>query len=101
MFLKLSCTFRKNPAMSIRVRKVAQTLGGERGNCFEACVATLTGPPLEDIPVYTEPNVDQRPYLARLDLWLAGTGLGVVSLNRTSCPETDKIPDDYVGDDTY
>ena len=84
----------------LQVRKVAQTEVGGRGNCFEACVATLTGRTVEAVPVYTESNVDQRPYLARLDRWLAGLGLRVVTLNRGDCPPDDRVPD-YIGSDTF
>ncbi len=52
------------------------------------------------MPVYTESNVDQRPYLARLDQWLAGLGLRVVTLNRGDCPPDDRVPD-YIGSDTF
>jgi hypothetical protein len=45
------------------------------------------------VPVYVESNEDQRPYLARLDQWLAGLGLRVVTLNRGDCPPDDRVPD--------
>ncbi len=84
----------------LQVRKVAQTKVGSRGNCFEACVATLTGQPIEAVPVFAESNDDQRPYLARLDQWLVGLGLRVVTLNRGDCPPDDRVPD-YIGADTF
>ena len=83
-----------------QVQKVAQTQLGGRGNCFEACVATLTGQPVAAVPVYTESNADLRPYLARLDQWLAGLGLRVVALNRADCPPDDRVPD-YIGPGTF
>ena len=54
--------------------KVQQTkFGNPEGNCFEACIATITGIPLEEIPRYLSPDwfAEYRAWLSNKDWHIA------------------------------
>lgn len=81
------------------MRPVPQTRFGENdGDCFAACLASLLEVSLEEVPPYHQSNQDMRPYLARVDEWLAPLGLALVTLNVT--PVDEEFPD-YIGENTY
>lgn len=85
----------------LSIKKTPQTRRGDDGNCFEACIATLTGADLDSVPSYRGGPRDFNAYLAELDSWLQQTyAVHVVALVRTTCPEDDRVPD-YVGSTTY
>lgn len=74
---------------------IAQTRSGsDDGNCFEACIASvLEMEDVEEVLRYNESNQDMRPYLRRLDAWLAERGKIIVAMNG---PEVDFAPDDLI-----
>ena len=55
-------------------RCVDQTAFESQGNCFAACVATVLGLRLEDVPAFEHPIVQVRD----LSRWLADKGLALV-----------------------
>jgi hypothetical protein len=87
------------------VRRIFQTRAdSETGNCFEACVASLLDCELDAIPAYTENNERMQPYLGRLDGWLRGRGLAVITIKVDEKTGNDGVsPDrlpDFIGEDT-
>lgn len=60
------------------MRPVDQTEFGERGNCVQACVASLLELPLEAVPHFLldeNGELDEHRAWKRMDTWLAGRGL--------------------------
>jgi hypothetical protein len=87
------------------MKRVFQTEFGERGNCFEACLASILE--LDDVysvPRNTESNQRVQDYFERLDRRLLhGCGLQIVAINvpdKTEKGKPDRLPD-HVSDDVW
>ena len=59
-----------------RITPVSQTMYGSEGNCIEACIATILGLGIYDVPVLYPHNTEDVEALNR---WLASRG--VIMLN--------------------
>jgi hypothetical protein len=57
------------------MKPVDQTIFGEKGDCFEACLASILEIPLEVIPVFKESD-----WFRRTNEWLAKRGLFYVEV---------------------
>jgi hypothetical protein len=75
------------------LRRQLQTLFGgpdsapeERGNCFPACIATIVGCPLAEVPHIYGPEFDGDCDIAwrRLQRWLSSIGWSVIALELDS-----------------
>ena len=58
--------------------KVEQTIRGELGNCFGACVASIFELPVGDMPDYLQGIPDNPNWLNVWREWLAKRNLGIV-----------------------
>ena len=58
------------------MRPVYQTIiSNVNGDCMRACVATITGIPIEEIPNFSEPDL---PWENLLNEWLRSRGWGFI-----------------------
>lgn len=68
-------------------RKVDQDQFGPLGNCQSACLATLLGLPLSDVPNWTAMECGDAHKFAAMHEWLRGYGWGLVTVARGDMPE--------------
>ncbi len=75
----------------IILRRVDQTTFGtdweadDCGNCLQACLATVLGLPLEDVPHFVHLYGDE--WLQEMQKWLRPRGLGVMRAEEGTKPE--------------
>jgi len=68
------------------MRKVFQTIiDRERGDCERACVATILGLPIEDVPNFADPEMRTHLHLWMRE-WLHTQGYGIIETKRDLGP---------------
>src|SRR5690348_7121769 len=54
---------------------VTQTITGEQGNCFTACLASILELPIRAVPNFAKLTNSDEEFFAMVDEWLATRGL--------------------------
>jgi hypothetical protein len=59
---------------------VTQTITGEQGNCFTACLASILELPIREVPNFAKLTNSDEEFFAMVDEWLATRGLKYSSI---------------------
>lgn len=63
------------------MKPVTQTITGEKGNCFPACLASLFEIPIQEIPNFIEAGPDAEDFWSAARAWLRERGWGILPIN--------------------
>lgn len=73
------------PTLSVQAEarepeKIMQSVTGEKGNCFSACLAAMLGIRLSDVPNFFDLGTNDREWWIAVRTWLADFNIGVINI---------------------
>ena len=75
----------RNARLEIAPKRIMQTVFGDRGNCYSACIAMMLGIELEQVPHWAadfpaNEKADSTKMLRAANEWMAQRGLQIVTV---------------------